>query len=70
MTLSNPYIRVPNLPNGQITDANGNATDDEITFRNALITGLQKNFGNEGCVFPTQTYDNMLLIQIILLQIQ
>ena len=61
--MAEPYIRVPNLPSGQITDSNGNPTDDEITFRNTLITGLQKNFGNEGCVFPTQTYSDMLIIQ-------
>ncbi len=53
--MAQPYIRVPNLPSGQITDSNGNPTDDEITFRNTLITGLQKNFGNEGCVVPTQS---------------
>ncbi len=48
-------IRIPNLPNGQVVDANGNATDDEMTFRHALITGLQNNFGSEGCVVPTQS---------------
>jgi hypothetical protein len=48
-------IRIPNLPNGQIVDDNGNPTDDEITFRHALISQLQDNFGNEGCIVPTQT---------------
>ena len=57
------YIRVPNLPNGQIVDEQGNATDDELTFRHALITSLQNNFGNEGLVSPTQNYSNMLIIQ-------
>ena len=60
---NNPYIRVPNLPNGQIADSDGNPTDDEITFRQALITSLQKNFGDEGLVAPTQSYANMLIIQ-------
>jgi hypothetical protein len=63
MTAQNPYIRVPNLPNGQIADSDGNPTDDEITFRQALITSLQKNFGDEGLVAPTQSYANMLIIQ-------
>ncbi len=52
-----PAIRIPNLPNGQIVDENGNATDDELTFRHALITSLQKNFGNEGLVMPVLSDD-------------
>lgn len=48
-------IRVPNLPTGTIVDKDGNATDDELTFRHSLITSLQNNFGNEGLVSPTQT---------------
>ena len=50
-----PYIRVPNLPNGQIADQDSYPTDDETTFRMALITSLQNNFGNEGLIAPTQT---------------
>jgi hypothetical protein len=56
-------IRIPNLPNGRIVDDNGNATDDEITFRHALISQLQLLFGSEGCVVPTQSYANMIIIQ-------
>jgi len=56
-------IRIPNLPIGQIVDENGNATDDELTFRHALITQLQDNFGAEGCVIPSQTAANILIIQ-------
>ena len=63
MTAQNPYIRVPNLPNGQIADSDGNPTDDEITFRQALITSLQKNFGDEGLVAPTQSSANIAIIQ-------
>ena len=48
-------IRIPNLPNGQVVNKDGTATDDEMTFRHTLITSLQKTFGNEGCVIPTQT---------------
>lgn len=48
-------IRVPNLPIGQIVNEKGFATDDELTFRQTLITQLQQNFGGEGCVVPTQT---------------
>lgn len=50
----NQVIRIPNLPNGQIVDSSGNATDDELTFRHALVTQLQSLFGNEGMVMPTQ----------------
>jgi len=52
-------IRIPNLPTGPIVDANGVATDGESTFRRILITSLQKNFGSEGLVAPTQPNDAM-----------
>ena len=48
-------IRIPNLPNGQIVDEKGMPTDDELTFRHALISQLQANFGSEGCVVPSQS---------------
>lgn len=57
LDLTPQNIRVPNLPIGRIVDANGEATDDEITFRHALVSSLQNNFGNEGLVAPTQTND-------------
>jgi len=63
MSYENQYIRVPNLPNGQIADSDGNPTDDELTFRQALITSLQKNFGDEGLVAPAQISDNVAIIQ-------
>ena len=47
-------IRVPNLPTGPLVDDKGNATDDELVFRQNLVTSLQNNFGNEGLVMPTQ----------------
>lgn len=53
--MADPVIRVPNLPTGPLIDDKGNATDDELTFRQALITGLQNNFGPEGLVAPTQS---------------
>lgn len=58
-----PVIRVPNLPTGPLVDDQRNATDDELTFRQALITSLQRNFGPEGLVAPTQLYADMLTIQ-------
>lgn len=58
-----PVIRVPNLPNGQLVDEDGNATDDELTFRQGLITSLQQNFGNEGLVAPVQDSTNIAIIQ-------
>lgn len=48
-------IRIPNLPLGIMVDDKGNATDNELTFRQALITNLQNLFGDEGVVVPTQT---------------
>lgn len=50
-------IRIPNLPTGQIVDDKGNASDDELTFRHALISNLQNFFGPEGCVIPSQNND-------------
>lgn len=63
MVASRDIIRIPNLPVGQIVDKNGNPTDDELTFRQALITSLQRNFGNEGIVAPTQDATNITAIQ-------
>jgi hypothetical protein len=51
--LSGP-IRIPNLPSGQITDDKGNATDDELTFRQSLVSLLQDILGPEGLVAPQQ----------------
>ena len=56
-------IRIPNLPMGKIVDANGMPTDDEMTFRQTLLTLLQQFIGNEGLVMPSQTAANILLIQ-------
>ena len=56
-------IRIPNLPDGKMVDDSGETTGEEKTFRQALLTSLQKNFGNEGCVVPSQTTANILLIQ-------
>lgn len=57
------HIRIPNLPTGRIVDDNGNTSDEEQTFRQTLITSLQDNFGNEGCVVPSQTSANITKIQ-------
>lgn len=56
-------IRVPNLPMGQIVNEQGYPTDDELTFRQTLLTNLQRFIGNEGIVVPTQTNNNILSIQ-------
>lgn len=53
--MADPVIRIPNLPNGKIVDEEGNPSENEATFRHALISQLQKNFGDEGLVAPTQT---------------
>ena len=51
----NPINRIPNLPVGQMTDANGNATPEELNFRQTLVTALQGNIGSEGLVCPSQS---------------
>lgn len=56
-------IRIPNLPFGQIVDETGHPTDDELTFRQALIGNLENFMGNEGLVMPTQTTANITEIQ-------
>lgn len=50
-------IRVPNLPTGPMVGEDGMPTDDEITFRQILVTSLQDNFGDEGLVAPSQPND-------------
>lgn len=55
MAIQQPQqIRVPNLPLGPMVDEKGNPAASEMTFRQALISGLQQNFGNEGLVAPSQ----------------
>jgi len=55
MAIKQPQqIRVPNLPLGPMVDDKGIPVAAEITFRQALITSLQQNFGNEGLVVPSQ----------------
>lgn len=56
-------VRIPNLPLGHIVDENGNPTDDELTFRQVLITNLQKFVGSEGYVLPSLTTADILQIQ-------
>jgi hypothetical protein len=59
MAIQQPQqIRVPNLPLGPMVDDKGAPVPAEITFRQALITSLQQNFGNEGLVAPSQTNVN------------
>lgn len=59
----NQDIRVPNLPIGQMVDSEGNPTNTEMTFRQALITSLQTNFSSEGLVAPIQNPTTLPLIQ-------
>lgn len=59
---TNSGIRIPNLPIGPIVDKDGNPTDNELIFRQALIDLLQKNFGPEGIVSPAQSPANVQVI--------
>ncbi len=54
MTQYNSEIRIPNLNTDKICDDDGTATDAENYFRNALVTNLQKLFGNDGVVVSSQ----------------
>lgn len=56
-------VRIPNLPMGQLVDSSGRATDDELTFRQSLLTLLQSIAGNEGLVMPSQTTTDITTIQ-------
>ena len=44
--------RIPNLHMGEMVDKEGYPTDDELTFRQVLISNLQRLFGSEGVVLP------------------
>lgn len=48
-------VRIPNLHMGEMVDNTGYPTDDEMTFRQVLITNLQRLFGNNGVVLPSLT---------------
>lgn len=62
--MANPeLIRIPNLPQGQMVNKEGYPTDDELTFRQSLITNLQTLFGTEGVVVPTLTAAQITTIQ-------
>lgn len=56
-------IRIPNLPTGPLTKQDGYPTDDELVFRQTLVSSLQANFGSEGCVAPSQSSTNITAIQ-------
>ena len=55
-------VKIPNLPSGKIVDESGRATDDELTFRQSLLTLLQQNIGPEGLVAPAQTATDIAAI--------
>jgi len=58
---TNPII-IPNLPVGKIVDEDGNPTDEELQFRQQLITTLQSIVGPEGLIAPSQTAANITTI--------
>lgn len=59
----NVIQRVPNLPIGPITDKDGNPTQNEQIFRQALIDLLQLYLSPEGIVAPVQAPANVTIIQ-------
>lgn len=56
-------VRVPNLPIGTIVDKEGNPTQEELTFRQSLLSLLQSLIGNEGQVTPSVTTSQLSAIQ-------
>jgi hypothetical protein len=56
-------MMVPNLPTSPITNQDGTLSDVGKDFFNALISGLQANFSNEGLVAPPQNASNITTIQ-------
>lgn len=62
MSMTPQEVRIPNLPRGQLVDSDGNSTLDFSTFMQTLVTNLQRYFGNEGMVMPSQTAENIALI--------
>lgn len=55
--------RIPDLPLGRMVTEEGEPTDEELTFRQSLISNLQSWVGNEGLVAPTQTAADITIIQ-------
>ena len=55
-------VRIPTLPMGKIVNEQGMPTDDELQFRQSLITLLNKLIGTQGVVPPSQTTADITLI--------
>ena len=68
--VTDPVVRIPNLPSGRMVDENGMPTEEELTFRQALLTLLQNLFGDEGLVPPAQPTTNITAIATNLTQNQ
>lgn len=60
--MADPIKRIPNLPLGPIVDKDGNPTQNEQLFRQALIDLLQLYLGPEGIVAPNQSAANVQVI--------
>ena len=61
--MADPVVTIPNLPSGAMVDKEGFPTTEELNFRQALITLLQRLIGSEGTVLPTQNATNIAIIQ-------
>jgi hypothetical protein len=48
-------VRIPNLPMGRIVDQDGRPTDEEMFFRQSLVSLLLDLIGAQGIVVPSQT---------------
>lgn len=53
---------IPNLPNAQMVDKNGNMMQVWQLFFSQLITALQNNLSNEGIILPQQPTTNIALL--------
>jgi hypothetical protein len=56
-------VRIPNLPTGPVVDENGMPTDQETSFRQALLALLETFLGDEGLVMPSQDAADVTIIQ-------
>lgn len=47
-------MNIPNMPNENVSDADGNISSEWVNFFSQLITELQLNLNNEGYKLPIQ----------------
>jgi len=56
-------MNIPNLPFGAMTDKEGMPNSSELTFRQNLVTELQKNVGKFYFAFPQVTAADITMLE-------